>query len=163
MANVERLKQLRRVVEQAPEHRFHMNHWCDTNAGCGTAYCAAGWAALDPWFRENTEIEQIFKLEHLGPDPEIKGLELFDVRSRDWPYIGRTFGRLADMFDIEDEESERLFGQGLEADDSHNHVVTKAEVLERIDGLIEGQEIEPYEAVIESAEDDEDEDFDEEE
>lgn len=53
--NFEALKQLKRVVKAAPAERLHMRAVME-KAECGTAYCAAGWAAQDKWFEDNTEI-----------------------------------------------------------------------------------------------------------
>ena len=44
---IERLEQLIRVVEEAPK-LYMRNYW---QGECGTAYCAAAWAAQDAWFR----------------------------------------------------------------------------------------------------------------
>lgn len=62
MANIERLQQLVRVLEQVRDEKrpFDMEWWADAFDPpsittpvneCGTASCAAGWAARDPWFR----------------------------------------------------------------------------------------------------------------
>lgn len=58
---IERLIQVRRVVEWAPEGRFHLGAWITDDADemfniginepvCGTVCCAMGWAAQDDWF-----------------------------------------------------------------------------------------------------------------
>lgn len=130
---IERLKQLRRVVEAAPEDRLHMRTFCE-QAECGTAYCAAGWAAIDPWFRENTEIEGVF--EYADDGHLFTGFGVWDV-----------FDPLADIFGISRLAAGCLFGYGMSVTDEP-HAVTKAEVLANIDRLLRGLPAERY-AVIE--------------
>jgi hypothetical protein len=66
MANIERLRQLRRVVAAAPDdERFNMNY-VEQIKDCGTSHCAYGWALEDPWFRENTEIRGLSYLASPG-------------------------------------------------------------------------------------------------
>lgn len=119
---VERLKQLRRVIEAVPEDRLDMSVWCNPYHACGTSYCAGGWAAVDPWFRENTEIGSIFvvdeqnRVEHV-PD-------------------GRTFEKLASLFDIDEDDADELFDG---PDD-----VTKRDVINNIDRLIRGEHVLSY-------------------
>jgi hypothetical protein len=52
---IERWTQLARVLRELPEHdkneHFDMISWGHETA-CGTVACAAGHAALDPWFQE---------------------------------------------------------------------------------------------------------------
>lgn len=139
--NIEALEQLRRVVEAAPEERLDMRKWCGKSA-CGTTYCAAGWAAIDPWFQRNTDI-----------------LDTFDVRegtTRDGvltTLVGHRRGAgmaskaLARIFGIRWREAVFLFGLNLDNDHLPSDV-TKAEVLERIDALIAGDDIGPYEAIF---------------
>lgn len=52
----ERLRQLRRVVEAAPDNELFDMAWVAARKDCGTSHCAYGWARIDPWFIENTEI-----------------------------------------------------------------------------------------------------------
>src|SRR5882724_5960206 len=75
----EALQQLIRVLEKVREddRPFDMSSWYDDENSqdiklltmpaedCGTASCAAGWAARDPWF-----IERGFKLVELNEDDE---------------------------------------------------------------------------------------------
>lgn len=125
--NIEALKQLRRVVEAAPDDRFHMRRWSE-KAPCGTAYCAAGWAAIDPWFRENTGIGDIFKLRRYGY------LELITCS---------PFFSLARLFDISIYEAATLFGIGIDPR-SNPHAVSRAEVIANIDRILAGQKPERY-------------------
>lgn len=50
--DVEALNELRRVCENVPEDRLHMQLFVNEGA-CGTAYCLLGWASLDPYFQEH--------------------------------------------------------------------------------------------------------------
>jgi hypothetical protein len=127
--NRERLEQLRRVVLAAPPERFHMRTWCE-KALCGTAYCAAGWAAVDPWFRENTDIERIFRVGHDG----MVYAEIFT------PTDG-----LAKIFDISSADSRNLFGGDLNPTYSDPHGVSQKDVVANIDRILAGLPAEPYE------------------
>jgi hypothetical protein len=131
MANIERLTQLRRVIEEAPEDRLHMRRWCE-KAKCGTAYCAAGWAAVDPWFAENTAIRKIF---HVEPGGFVE------------PLSGEVMSDLAKLFGITNTDARNLFGAALEPG-TGPHSVTKKEVLDNIDRLLDGQPAERYAAAI---------------
>jgi hypothetical protein len=64
--NIEALKQLKRVVRNAPVERFNMGSQIivsdDEVNNCGTAMCAAGWASVDPWFiRRGFRGQEMFK------------------------------------------------------------------------------------------------------
>jgi hypothetical protein len=126
MANVENLLQLKRVVENAPEHRFHMTAFIEA-AECGTAYCAAGFAAIDPWFQENTTIGEAFKL---GKN------EQFEIE-------GDPFDKLQDIFELDKHDTLNLFGANISSS-AGVHDVTKEMVLDNIDRAINGEDIEPY-------------------
>lgn len=58
MINREAFEQLDRVLAEVDSQKlpFSMEVWQtsgrETEHKCGTAACAAGWAARDPWFRE---------------------------------------------------------------------------------------------------------------
>jgi hypothetical protein len=122
--NTQALKQLRRVVKAAPADRFHMRRWIE-KAKCGTAHCAAGWAAQDQWF-----IKQRFPLKKdctLRQSCEISG-------STNPTY---EFEALAKFFDLEQSDSDNLFGDGL-CPDGDPHVVTKEQVIANIDQLLKG-------------------------
>jgi hypothetical protein len=114
MANLECLRQLRRVVEAAPEDRFDMGTLCDRGR-CGTVHCAAGWAAVDPWFREHTELGRFFDVDRDG---------MFRYRGRPAKVLERVFG-------LDEEDVERLF---FDADDD----TTRAQVLASIDHMLAG-------------------------
>lgn len=130
MPNIERLQQLRRVVEAAPDDRLHMRAWSE-RAECGTAYCAAGWAALDPWFQENTPILGVFEIT------ETKMVES----------LGNSSIDLADLFGITSRDASALFATyslcGIGP-----HAISKAEVLANIDRLIAGDSAKRYAATL---------------
>lgn len=141
--NIEALRQLRRVIEAAPEDRLHMRAWSE-NAECGTAYCAAGWAAIDPWFQQHTSILETFRV---SPHSIVYT-----------DYAVTAFSRLDEIFRIGIWNSEALFGKGINSS-LGPHSVTKAEVLQRIDALIAGGDIEPYAAAVCVDDDDDDDDL----
>jgi hypothetical protein len=120
MADLECLRQLRRVVEAAPEGRFDMSTLCDRGP-CGTVHCAAGWAAVDPWFRENTELGRSFAVDRDG---------MFRYRGRPAEVLERAFG-------LDEGDVERLF---FDADDD----TTRADVLASIDHLFAGRPAPTY-------------------
>jgi hypothetical protein len=77
--NIEALKQLKRVVRNAPMERFNMVSQVivrrDEVHECGTAMCAAGWASVDPWFSQRGfRGDEMFK-------PNIFGLSAADSRA----------------------------------------------------------------------------------
>jgi hypothetical protein len=137
MPNVERLKQLRRVLIEVPEDRLHMTYWSH-RAECGTAHCLGGWAAVDPWFQQNTPIHEVFAV---FPNGTVAPASEYG-----------TFGQLAELFDLGEEQANKLFGSNLSiADDPH--CVGKNEVLDNIDRLIAGEDAEPYAATHEDYDD----------
>ena len=122
----ERLLQLRRVVLAAPESRFDMNHF-----RCGTAMCAAGWAASDPWFTERG-----LHLAGEGDAAEVRfGENTFD-----------PFSALEAFFLLSTQDTERLF-----AGDALNGTgpITKEEVIENIDLILAGEPARVYRAIEE--------------
>jgi hypothetical protein len=106
--NIEAFENLNRVILDAPLDRFDMAYFSEETA-CGTSHCAAGWAAVDPWFQENTPI-----LKGFTP----RGEDLMDSDEA----LRETFG-------ISEEVSDSIF---YACND------TKEEVLARIDGIIAG-------------------------
>jgi hypothetical protein len=132
MPNIELLQQLRRVVNAAPDDRFHMGVWCDRSL-CGMVYCAAGWAAVDRWFRKNTSIGDIFGVSVRG---------FVTVESDD------VFGDLAKLFELATDSAFKLFGLVPYGDGPH--AVTKAMVIANIDALIEGRKARTYISMIEA-------------
>lgn len=74
--NREALIQLRRVVQDAPDERFDMRYF-ERDTECGTVHCAAGWAAVDPWFQENCPIPSIGKAGRWCAISETFGLSIY--------------------------------------------------------------------------------------
>lgn len=130
----EKLRQLRRVIEAVPDDRLHMRTFCEEGE-CGTAYCAAGWAAVDPWFRENTDIGDIFGVDSDGTLFVICGYSC-------------VFSDLADLFGLTRTDADRLFGADLEPDVTAPHAVNKTEVLNNIDLLLAGEKTKPYRVIL---------------
>lgn len=123
--NIERLTNLRRVVEQAPDHLFHMRALTEESS-CGTARCALGWALVDPWFQQDG-IETI-KKDHAYT---------INVKTVDWS------SRLPQYFGLTEINSHNLFGTELSRL-VDPHAVSKAEVLVSIDRLLDGKRALPY-------------------
>ncbi len=129
MPNIERLTQLARVVRAAPEHRFHMRTFMEKTT-CGTAYCAAGWAFVDPWFTEH---------------------KFHDIWTTGTEHIWTTEDELAEYFGLSNRDANRLFALDINRY-AEPHAVTKGEVLANIEQLLAGLPAELYDAV--SADDD---------
>jgi hypothetical protein len=130
----ERLRQLRRVIDSAPEERFVMRTWSE-RSGCQTTFCAAGWCAVDSWFRENTKIGTIFAV---AGDSEGQ-VTVYPIN-----YVFNVFRDLANLFSISIDDAEALFGVGIRSVDPH--AVSRAEVLANIDRLLAGKPAEVYAA-----------------
>ena len=108
--NIERLQQLRRVVKAAPEDLWDMSGF-NSHTDCGTAHCAAGWAALDPWFQEKTEI-----------------LSIFDALNDEvWQRSTTTHYQLMKLFGLTVKQTSDLF---------YNYSLKKWEVVTLLDMLI---------------------------
>ncbi len=138
--NEQAMRELRRVVEAAPEDRLHMRSFCET-AACGTARCAAGWAAIDSWFRENTQINKYLVVCNEGT------VYATGCVGDDGVWRG-TIAGLATIFDIDREDARYLFGGDLDIG-AAEHAVTKDEVLWNIDEMLAGREALPYAATLE--------------
>ncbi len=54
--NIQALKELRRVLAARSDEEVHMKSF---EHGDGRR-CALGWCSVDPWFREHTNISQLF-------------------------------------------------------------------------------------------------------
>lgn len=128
MANMGALKELRRVIKAVDADKLHMAKFVDYDAECGTAYCAAGWACKDEWFRAH-------------------GL-LFDEEI-DAPKMGGYpggFKSLAWFFELNEEDCSRLFGGNLICGGMNPHQVSKKEVLDNINRLLNGEGAVEYKA-----------------
>jgi len=127
----ERLRELRRVVEQAPEERFRMANF-KKRVSCGTARCAAGWAALDPFF--------ISQGLHWGF--AIKGRRDHTIKFGDH----YDLPALEAFFDLDEDDNENLFTEG-DYDEDINGPVPKEMVIANIDRLLKGEITNPYSPV----------------
>lgn len=127
--NTEALQQLKRVVEEAPDHRFDMQLF-EQQTHCGTARCAAGWAAVDDWFQANTNINHALPVQNGRIKPQ---------------YTPHLFALLGTIFEITTKDAENLFAaeSGFIQDDTIN----KREVLDNIDSLIAGNGTREYDAI----------------
>jgi hypothetical protein len=125
----ERLRQLRRVVAAAPADRFVMDRFCTAGQPCGTAYCAAGWAVLDPWIQKETPMLEYFTVED------------FDQETLVVPRGPRGgFHGLSTVFDLKSAEADDLFGAYLPS----GCKVSQAAVIANIDRLLQGEATIPY-------------------
>jgi hypothetical protein len=130
MPNLEALRQLRRVVEAAPDKLFRMRSVVEPTP-CGTARCALGWCLVDPWFLANTP---------LGRFADWKSRYMRDDEGRGGPadVLYETFG-------LDRGDAGVLFGVTLTASFSAG-AVAKAEVLANIDRVLAGERAVPYAA-----------------
>lgn len=123
------LQNLYRVVESAPDDLLHMRSIVEP-APCGTARCALGWAIIDPWFQQETAINQILAADH-----DSRGLETYYDRA----YLSTLFG-------LSESDCTNLFA--LEAEkDLDPHAISKAEVLANITRLLAGRHALCYKAL----------------
>lgn len=81
--NIARLKQLIRVLLNAPIERFDMIEW-----KCGTTACAAGWAAQDPDFN----IEGFVLAEKTRTEPARPAYIMEHETLYEWEAIMAFFG-----------------------------------------------------------------------
>ena len=125
--NIEALKQLRRVAEEAPDDLLHMRAVVEV-AECGTARCLLGWAIVDPWFREHSPLKEV------DANYEWKGFPGGSVSDMRW------------FLNISARDARYLFADGIDPS-SDPHGITKKEVLDNIDRLIAGEDAERYDAV----------------
>lgn len=124
---MERLRQLRRVVQAAPARQFKMN-----DIQCGTAMCAAGWAAIDPWF-------------------VARGLRLIPGDGRHSPArvetetIRFTFPALAEFFGLDEEDADTLFAADATRSTGR---IPKRDVITNIDRILKGHSPAKYRAIL---------------
>lgn len=128
------LLNLRRVILAAPDHLLHMR-WVESQAPCGTAFCAFGWALQDPWFQANTKLKEYRS--------GLRGMTCL-------PYLNYNFlDPLHILFSISEDSCDNLFAlNGWEDYTDNPHIITKAEVLWNIDQLLLGHEAFPYQATL---------------
>lgn len=130
--NHEALRQLRRVVEAAPEEQFHMRA-CVEQTTCDTARCAFGWCIIDPWFRENTRVGDIpIDFDNWSFD--------FDLG------IMTNAVFFEQIFGLTDKQSNILFARSASRC-LYPHAITRKEVLANIDRLLNGEAPKPYKAI----------------
>jgi hypothetical protein len=139
--NVECLEQLKRVVRERPDELFDMSIF-GRKTSCGTVCCAAGSAALDPWFLANTGIALALPVTKLDSESFV---------------FNFPFGmddRLADVFGISKDYMRLLFYEGT----TTSRPVTKEMVIANIDRILAGGGPVPY-YNNECEDEDEDEDY----
>ncbi len=118
------LLELRRVCESIPDDLLHMRS-LEEQSPCGTARCLLGWARLDPWLQENSE---------LGTTSAVPSWMFFNyVYSHD----------LARIFQVSRDDASHLFALDINRD-VPEHAVSKSEVLWNLDQLIAGKPALPY-------------------
>lgn len=117
--NVERLRAVRaHVLTEA----WRQNRWAIRSEGCGTAFCAAGWACHD-----NGDAFVWNDASRQARNPgTVDAQEAFQVRI-DGVRID-IFDRAAELLGLTDDQAEELFCS----------VNTREEMLDIIDTLIEG-------------------------
>jgi hypothetical protein len=134
MRNKEALRELRRVIEAAPDELLQMRALHE-KCECGTAYCALGWAVQDPYFVEKFGRE--LQRKHGWTNGTAPGL------------LNLGFTRLMEVtpavFGIVQENANRLFASDINYYKGP-YSVSKAEVLWNIDQLLAGKPPRYYEA-----------------
>lgn len=136
----EALQHLEGFVESLPEDRLHMRAFSE-KADCGTAYCLAGFMAIDPWYREKTDILKVFGTY------KSEGHLMITVKHY------KITDALSAILGITVKNASVLFGMNGNCVYIPVHAVKKAEVLERVRELINGKEfIEEYPGIIASLE-----------
>lgn len=133
--NFEALRQLRRVVEAAPDDLLHMRAIVEL-AKCGTARCALGWAIIDPWFQQNTAINELIPAN-------FRGQAISDLPDHQGGH--NTWKSLSGIFGIGLDNTDNLFAGDI-FQDTNEHAVSKAEVLWNIDELLAERDALPYRA-----------------
>ena len=136
--NRERLQRLAELLDNVNPRLFDMDHWArhvgrdgtdfhdSDKIECRTAACAVGWAASDPWFRE-----QGLTLK--------KGFHSHDHDGYYWSPAFADFlnaGAVEAFFDLEYDEANHLF---IGSEYNKNEVVTPAIVAARIREFISAQ------------------------
>lgn len=129
--NIERFKRAIGVLKKVPQHNFDMNVWgqihCWEQKGnvvsllpvCGTAGCAIGWIASDPWMQKQGL--RLFASHKARNRPSLDDKDNFVIICR--PGFGKYSGFTAaeTFFEITPEETEYVF-----APESYN---PRAEIL----------------------------------
>lgn len=119
---VRRLTLLREIIVGVEEDKLHMARFIHIGAVCGTAYCAAGWAAQHPYFKRI-------------------GLR---INTLSWRGGVTPFCLLGRIFLLNSENTSALFGGNLDTD-APDHCVSKQAVINNIDRLLRGERAQHYE------------------
>lgn len=123
--NIEAMIELRRVAEAIPPEQFDMGIW---ESDCGTEACLAGWATRDPYFTERGLTMHVDMGKSYGPH---KAPEFGDEMG---------FSALRAFFEIGYEVADHLFDVvGYQNRTGEHGSVSKADVLEHIDQVLEGR------------------------
>lgn len=141
--DIDNLLRLREVIAEVPDDRLHMRILVE-DSECGTAFCAAGWAAIDPVLGPRIRQELHVQLRGWLPEDEPAApLTESDLHSEGFVCIQLA---LTSVLGLSAVDSDRLFASGIfrYAD---RHAVTKAEVLWNIDRLIMGKHARRYSVV----------------
>jgi hypothetical protein len=153
---VDRLRQLIRVIREAKDEEWSMSAWSTTMSdaegrSCGTAFCAAGNCAMDPWFQKHTEIMRILEPDFVR-NVWVDGQKVAIFRIRQIPEgieVDRALGRL---FEISEEDAGAIFGCDVAADDLAD--VTRVQAIENVQRVIDGLPAIPYAVQCDRSEDD---------
>lgn len=122
--NREAFENLKRVVQAAPENLWCMNY-ITKQTTCGSAHCAIGWAAIDPWFIKEAKLNS-YPIGNTGQ----------------WACDSDTlWNERFDFWGVDDETLNTLFGGELQSSDPP---IDKQEVLDNIDRILNGDDPVPY-------------------
>ena len=130
------LTNLRRVIEAVPDHLLHMETVM-AKRDCGTVYCAGGWAALDPWFIKHGFVESVSNFD--TPSGQAPITARYSSLDGKLVSMGLQFTNAADFFQIPYRDACALFGGDVIARSSNEHPVSKREVLDNIDRMLQGE------------------------
>lgn len=155
--NVEALTRLAALMRAIPARlrdpeKFDLSHWCsltydDKGHVCGTAACAGGWAALDPWFQERGLKLSSWRIRELGtekvhdiPSVVAKLYERWRPQKGQTEDVGFILYFDGEMelhacrkfFGISHEEARCIFLARAYGPERHNPIL----VAERIEGLL---------------------------
>jgi hypothetical protein len=138
-----RLTKAREMLLAIDEDRLHMRSVVET-AACGTAYCLAGWMAVDPWFRANTAMGELFDVvkgglivRHGEPAPA----------HRDFYYApGNLLDIAQAVLGLTHRDATNLFAGNISSGCTP-HAVTREEVINNLDRLLADDETVKYAAV----------------
>lgn len=144
--NVPAMQRLRWLVENAEADRFDMDRYAHVvydqfGHTCGTAYCAAGFAAIDPWMQENTVIGKVFRVAD-RKDGTGFSVEGWLARDSADCYPDARKG-LAVVFGISEADSSALFYPGVNSKRQGPKVIQQ-HVIDNIDRILAGKPAEPY-------------------